>query len=81
MYPNQAQTALNFNLKSVIGKSTTVQLINNFGQVVQSKDLGEIETANIQLSLGNRASGFYQILSQVEEHKPIPKKLIAESMY
>lgn len=81
MYPNPAQSELNFNLKAVAGKSTNIHIINNFGQVVQSMEIDKVESTNVQLSLENMANGFYQVLIQVEGQKPITKKLIVERMY
>ena len=81
MYPNPAQSELNFNLKAVAGKSTNIHIINNFGQVVKSMELDKVESTNVQLSLENMANGFYQVLIQVEGQKPITKKLIVERMY
>ena len=81
MYPNPAQNELNFNLKAVAGKSASIHILNNFGQLVKSMEMEKVESTNMQLSLDNMANGFYQVLIQVEGQKPISKKLVVERLY
>jgi len=80
MYPNPVQDKLNFNLKSLTGKAVNINIINNFGQVVKTQQIDNVEADNVQLSLDNVASGFYQVLIQVGNQKPITKKLIVEKL-
>ncbi|MEM6321992.1 MAG: T9SS type A sorting domain-containing protein [Bacteroidota bacterium] len=81
MYPNPAQNQLTFNVKPFTGKALSIQIINNFGQVLQTKEIEEVTTQHVELTLDNIVSGFYQVLIQVDNQKPIAKKLMVEKMY
>ena len=81
IYPNPATDELNFNLKSLAGKSTEIHIINNFGQLLKSMKMDKVESDNVQISLDNIPNGFYQVLIQVNGQKTITKKLVVERLY
>ncbi len=82
MYPNPAQNLLNFNLKPVVGKSVTIRITNNFGQVVSTLDLGTVENESVQFPLNKHIpNGFYQVFIEVSGQKAITRKLIVKRLY
>ena len=82
IYPNPAQNLLNFNLKPVIGKEVTIQILNTFGQVVSTSDLGVLENESVQIPLSdNMSNGFYQVFIEVSGQKPITRKLVVKRLY
>jgi len=82
MYPNPVQEVLNFNLKPLAGKSATISIINNYGQVVQIANLDKVENDNFSMALSqNITNGFYQVFIETEGQKPLTKKLIIKRLY
>ena len=81
MYPNPAKEGLTFNMKPFIGKAATINIVNNFGQIVQKMELNQITATEVYLSLDRVTSGFYQVMILVEGQKVIVEKVIVEKLY
>ena len=81
MYPNPAQNVLNFNLNHIVGKEANIHIINNFGQVVNSLEIDKVENGNVQMTVDNLPNGFYQVMIQAGNQRPITRKLIIEKLY
>jgi len=81
IYPNPANEELNFNLAPFAGKAATIQISNNYGQVVKSLEINRIEKDIIRLPLDNIASGFYQVFIKVEGRRLMSQKLVVEKMH
>ena len=69
------------NLKPFAGKTGALQLVNNVGQVVQTKDLGEISGETQRLDLQEVENGLYFINIKIDGQKALNQKVIVERMY
>lgn len=81
VFPNPAQEELFLNLKPFAGKQATIQLINNFGQVVRTENLGELGGETERLDLKNVENGLYFIQIKVEGKKALQQKIVVERLY
>ncbi len=81
MYPNPAKEELNLSLKPFTGLSGKVNIINTFGQVVQSLEINNLQSDQVNMSLNNMANGFYQVMIQIDGRPVITRKLIVEKLY
>ncbi len=81
VFPNPAEDELFINLKPFAGKTGALQLVNNVGQVVQTKDLGEISGETERLDLQDVENGLYFINIKIDGQKPLNQKVIIERMY
>ena len=80
IYPNPASNELNFNVKSILGKSATIQMVNTFGQVVSSLEIDRVEQKTLQLSIGDIPTGLYHTIIQIEDQKPFAKKIVVRNV-
>ena len=69
------------NLKPFAGKTGALQLVNNVGQVVQTKDLGEISGEIQRLDLQDVENGLYFINIKIDGQKTLNQKVIIERLY
>lgn len=81
MYPNPAKDELFLNLKEYIGKSATIRLVNNFGQILETRKLDRIDQATFSLPLKKAPSGFYSVTIQIDGYKIINRKLIIDRLH
>ncbi len=82
IYPNPVENVLRLSLKPIMGKKTKINIINAFGQVVQSYDFGIVNNENEQIRLDKVISnGFYHVWIEVAGKKPIIKKMIVKRPY
>ncbi len=66
VYPNPTQGELNVNLQPFIGRNAIMTVMNSVGQVVFTRDLGEIQVPTEQLNLDNLQSGMYFMSVRVD---------------
>ncbi|MFK7982540.1 MAG: PKD domain-containing protein [Saprospiraceae bacterium] len=81
IFPNPAIDLLNINLREVIGKAATVQVANNFGQVIKTVKMDQVEKGIIQIPLNEMTNGFYQVIINVEGKRIMNRKLVINRMY
>ena len=81
VFPNPAADELFINLKPFAGKTGSLQLVNNVGQVIRTKDLGEISGETERLDLTEVENGLYFINIKIDGQKALNQKVIIERMY
>ena len=66
------------NLQPYTGKNALVQLVSQFGQVLQSRYLEGINRDLIRWPLNSVSSGLYFVRIQVDGQQVVNKKLVVE---
>ena len=81
IFPNPVRAELFISLKPYAGKTATIELINKFGQIIQTKKLqklsGDIERMNVE----SVPTGLYYIIIKIEGVKILNQKIVVERMY
>lgn len=57
--PNPATDFININLENYIGKPVELSLVNQFGQLVKSQIIEEVQTAVFNMDISTAQSGLY----------------------
>ncbi len=65
-YPNPASTELLVNLEDYLGKTGTIQVYNNLGQLMLESVTADISSDLVELEVGKFENGIYQILFRSE---------------
>ena len=76
LFPNPATNEAFVELGAYVGKSTIIQIFNNTGRLIETVNLGEIQTPTQRLLLDNYQNGLHLMKIQVEEEPVITKKLM-----
>jgi len=79
VYPNPAHDYCVIGFETIENSSVVVSIYNNIGQLVSSKDLGQVGTGTFQetINLAAFTSGFYTVLLQVND-KVVSQKIIIQ---
>jgi len=80
MYPNPAIDKVALNLKEFAGRKVDIHLVNGYGQILKSLELGAVTNTRATLSVEDIPSGFYQVIVKPEGHKGLARKLIIEKI-
>ena len=80
VFPNPTQDQLFINLKPYAGKAATIELINNFGQVIKRQKLTEIGANIEQLDLKEVPNGLYIIHIKIDGQKALNQKVVVERL-
>jgi len=81
VFPNPAKEEVFVNLKSYIGKTANIQVVNTFGQVVQEVAIDKVSTQTIRLDVSNFQTGLYHLSIQVDNSNIITKKVLVSRQY
>lgn len=81
MYPNPAKEELHFNLSSFQNKSLTLQIVSNYGLLMKSINMEDVQGNLLTINLDKFPNGLYQVLLRVDGQQGISKKLIIEHLY
>ncbi|MCB9299526.1 MAG: T9SS type A sorting domain-containing protein [Lewinellaceae bacterium] len=76
VFPNPAVDELNVRLGDFVGETATLSIFNSMGQLVQQRDLGEIQTPTERIQLNNLQSGVYYMSVQVEGQGTFTEKFL-----
>ncbi len=60
IYPNPAEQSINISLENIDVKNATIQVIDNLGRIIQTKELSK-NTDVLTLDISNIATGYYSI--------------------
>ena len=74
VYPNPSDGILNLSMKDFAGKSALVEIYNNTGQQLESRQLDELTLDPINFDVSQYASGVYTISVKVEGMNWIAKQ-------
>jgi hypothetical protein len=66
VFPNPAVDELNVRLGDFVGETAVLSVFNSMGQLVQQRDLGEIQAPTERIELNNLQSGVYYLSVLVE---------------
>jgi uncharacterized protein YcfL len=81
VFPNPAKTELFVNLKNLVGKKGSIQLTNQYGQVVKELDMGQIQTEVLKLNTADYTNGLYYLQIQLENQPIVVKKVMIHRLY
>jgi len=80
-FPNPAQGELFISVKPLIGKAGTLTMVNQYGQVVQSIQLAEIESDILRINTAKLSNGLYYLNVVTSERKAFTKKVMIHRLY
>jgi len=81
VFPNPAQEVLNVNLIEHTGKAATLQLTNQFGQVMKQLDYPTLSKNVLEIPITNLPNGWYYLTITVENRLPTTKKIMVSRLY
>ena len=81
VFPNPVKEALFVNLKPYVGRIGTLQLTNQYGQVVKEMQLENIPAVPLTLPVSQVPNGVYYLSIQVENNRPVLEKVIINRLY
>ena len=76
VYPNPTTGEVFVNLGSHIGQKARIEVFNNLGQLMELKELDEIQIPNQRLDLSGYQNGLYFIKISIPDHPEVTRKLM-----
>ena len=80
-FPNPAQDELFISVKPLIGKAGTLTMLNQYGQVVRSIELENIESDILRINTSEFSNGLYYLNVATKEQKAFTKKVMIHRLY
>jgi len=80
LFPNPAQESVNISLKNLQDTKIEIQLINQFGKVIENFRIDQVSEGVFRLPLDGLMNGFYQVWIFAEGQRAIGKKLIVSKL-
>ncbi|MEM1119061.1 MAG: SdrD B-like domain-containing protein [Bacteroidota bacterium] len=79
VFPNPVKDELFVSLKAQAGQSANLQIINNYGQVIQQIEIDEIPVGAIELNTSSLQNGLYHLSIRVDRSNMITKKILVSN--
>jgi len=76
VFPNPTADLIYVDLSVFVGKKGTVEIVNQFGQIVMQRDLEEITLEPEFFDVKKLASGIYNVVVKVEGERLVAKKVV-----
>lgn len=81
VYPNPAQDMVFIDLEEYGVKSTTLQLTNQYGQLIKQTEISVLSDNLLKMDIGDLPNGWYYLTIKVNNHLPVTKKLVVSRLY
>jgi hypothetical protein len=81
VFPNPAKTELFVNIKNLLGKKGSIQLTNQYGQVVKELDMEQLQTEVLKINTADYTNGLYYLQIQLENQASVVKKVMIHRLY
>jgi len=81
VFPNPAQALINLDLREYAGKKASVQIINQFGQVIENLNQLELTKDLIKIPVNDVPNGWYYLTIKVENRLPETRKIMVSRLY
>ena len=76
VFPNPTTGAVNVNLGSFIGKSVSIEVYNAVGQMIEARQVNDIQTPTESFDLSQQESGIYYIHMNVDGQENIIERVV-----
>jgi len=80
LFPNPTSQDLFLTMDAYEGRNGNIQIINQLGQILATKNYDSLPSEPIQFSLKEWKSGIYQVMIKIENQKVITKKLVVTKL-
>ena len=81
VFPNPTQDVINVNLQEHVTKAASLQLTNQFGQVIENLDYPTLSKDLIKIPVTHLPNGWYYLTMTIENRLPITKKIMVSRLY
>ena len=81
IFPNPTQDVININLQEYVTKAASLQLTNQFGQVIKNLDYPTLSKDLIEIPVTDLPNGWYYLTMTVENRIPVTKKIMVSRLY
>ena len=76
VFPNPTTGEVNVNLGSFIGKSVSIEVYNAVGQMIEARQVNDIQTPTERFDLSQQESGIYYIHMNVDGQENIIERVV-----
>jgi len=80
LFPNPANDELFVNLKNIEGQAANIQVFNQLGQQLASRDLDQVGNEALRFDLNDYKSGVYFMSIKVAEQRMITKRFVVSRL-
>ena len=81
IFPNPVQDVLHVNLQASSEKPVTLQLTNQYGQVVKNLTYPALANELLKIPVTDLPNGWYYLTMQMENRFPVTKKIMVGRLY
>ena len=76
LFPNPAEKVVNISMIELIGKSATVNISNQMGQVMHQQTIEEVVAAPLRIDLNDYVGGVYFVTVTADGRRQMTKRLV-----